>query len=146
MADEIINKTIHINAPPSLVWSYLTNPELMTQWMQDTDIEVEIITDWQVEKSIIIKGFLHGIAFQNDGKVLKYELEKVLQYNHRSSLSELPDKSENYAIITFQLSTFEDKSKLNLEISNFPTSSIFKHLELYWGSTIEILKNLIENE
>lgn len=146
MPNEIIDKTIGINAPVSLVWRYLTIPNLMQQWMLDTDMEFDIFTDWKVGNPFIIKGFLHQMAFENKGKVLKYEFEKELQYSHLSSFSQLPDNLENFCTIAFKLTPIENQTMLNLSISNFPTLSIFKHLELYWGSTIEIMKTLIEKK
>src|SRR6266498_4554712 len=94
ISGKIFNKTISINAPISKVWDTLITPELMKKWMSET--EINIITDWNIGSPILIGGHLHGIKFENKGKVLQFEPEKILQYSHLSSLSRLPDKSENY--------------------------------------------------
>ena len=140
-----INKAIIIKAPPATVWNTLTNPELMKDWMGESELELEIITDWKVGNPLIIKGF-HHIHFENKGTVLQFEPNKVLQYNYLSSLSQLPDKPENYSIIRFRLAPAEDHTLLTLTISNFPTETIFKHVDFYWRATIEILKKLIEEQ
>ena len=108
---KIVNKTVNINAPTSKVWDALTNPELMKKWMSET--EIHIITDWKVGNPIIIRGNLHGINFENNGKVLRFEPEKILQYSHLSSLSRLPDKPENHSVLDFRLAPVEDQTALD---------------------------------
>ena len=138
----IFNKTIHINAPTSKVWDALTNPELMKKWMSET--KIDIITDWEVGNPIVIRGTLNGKNFENNGTVLQFEFEKILQYNHLSSLSRLPDKPENYSVLEFRLTPMENQTTLTLALSNFPTETIYKHLAFYWNVTLEILKRMIE--
>lgn len=140
-----IDKTIIIKAPPSAVWHTLTNPGLMKQWMAEPEMALEIITDWKVGSPIVIKGF-HHIKFENKGTVLQFEPDSVLQYNYLSSLSRLPDKPENYSIIGFGLAPLKNQTSLTLTISNFPTETIFKHIDFYWSTTIEIMKKLIEKQ
>jgi uncharacterized protein YndB with AHSA1/START domain len=141
---QIFTKTITINAPTSQVWDRLTNPELIKKWMSETDID--IITDWKVGSPVIIRGDLHGIYFENNGKVLQFEQQHILQYNHLSSLSELPDEPDNYSIIEFRLSPTENQTNLTITLSNFPTEEIYRHLAFYWNVTPEILKKQIENQ
>jgi len=140
-----VDKTIIIKASPSAVWHTLTNPDIMKQWMAEPEMALEIITDWKVGNPIIIKGF-HHIKFENRGTVLQFEPDKALQYNYLSSLSRLPDKPENYSIIGFGLAPIENQTSLTLTINNFPTETIFKHIEFYWGTTIEIMKKLVEEK
>lgn len=140
-----IEKSITINALPSVVWKTLTNPDLVNQWMAEPGMEVEIITDWKVGSTIVINGF-HHIKFQNTGTVLKVEPDKILAYNYLSSLSQLPDRPENYSIIEFSLEPIGNHTALTLTLRNFPTETIFKHINLYWTATMEILKKLIERE
>src|SRR5258705_7727868 len=114
-----VTRTVHIDAPTSTVWEALTNPELMKKWMFET--EIEIITDWKVGGPIVIRGNLNGKHFENKGTVLQFEPSKILQYNHLSSLSRLPDKLENYSVLEFILAPLEDQTTLMLTLSNFPT-------------------------
>lgn len=138
-----IDKTIIIKASPSAVWDTLTNPSMIKQWMAEPEMGTEIITDWKVGNPIVIKGF-HHIKFENKGTVLQFEPNKVLQYNYLSSLSGLPDKLENYSTVEFTLEHVENKTLLTLTLANFPTETIFKHIDFYWRTTIEIVKKLIE--
>ena len=106
--DEIVNKTVRINAPTSTVWNTLTDPEIMKEWMSET--EIQILTDWKVGNPFVIRGRLHGINFENTGKVLQFEPERILQYSHLSSLSRLPDKLESYSILEFRLAPINDQT------------------------------------
>ena len=141
---KIVNKTIRINASTSKVWNALTNPGLMKKWMSKT--EINIFTDWKVGNPFVIRGRLHGINFENRGMVLQVEPEKILQYNHLSSLSRLPDQLENYSILEFRLAPINEETSLTFTASNFPTESIYKHFAFYWNVTLEILKRMIEAE
>ena len=142
--EKIVNKSITIDAPASKVWNTLTHPDLMKKWMSPE--EITIITDWKVGNSFIIQGNVHGIDFENRGTVLQFEPEKILQYNHLSSLSELTDEAINYVVIDFRLTSMKNETTLTLTLSNFPTESIYKHLVFYWNVTLEIIKKMIENQ
>ena len=139
---KIFTRTIHINAPISKVWDTLTAPELMKKWMFET--EIHIITDWKVGNPFVIEGNLNGKNFENSGTVLQFEIEKILRYNHLSSLSRLPDKPENYSIVEFRLAEAKNQTVVTLTLSNFPTESIYTHLAFYWNVTVEILKRMLE--
>jgi len=141
---EIVSKTVHINAPTSVVWDALTDPELMKKWMSET--EIDILTDWKIGSPIIVRGILHRVKFENKGIVLQFEPEKVLQYTHLSSISRLPDKPENYTVLEFNLTPIDQQAKLAFTASNFPTEAIYKHFRFYWNVTLEIIKRMIEEQ
>jgi uncharacterized protein YndB with AHSA1/START domain len=138
-----IEKTVLINAPATAVWETLTQPYLMKQWMGEADMNLHIQTSWIVNTPITISGF-HHLPFVNKGTVLQFEPEVVLSYTHNSSLSRLPDEPGNYSIMTFQLNPAENQTALQLTITNFPTETIYRHLEFYWQTTIQLLKKFIE--
>ena len=140
---KIMNKTVQINATTSKVWQMLTTPELMKKWMM-SDIDIEIITDWKVRSPIEIRRTMNGKDFENKGTVLQFEPERALQYSHLSSLSRLPDRPENYAVVAFRLNPPGDQTTLTLTLSNFATESIYKHVAFYWNVTLEVLKQMIE--
>ncbi|WP_430403257.1 SRPBCC family protein [Fluviicola sp.] len=138
-----IKKAILINTPKSKVWEFLTNPDLMKQWMGDPEMNIEILTDWKVGNAFIIRGFHHE-QFENKGTILQFEQEKIFQYEYLSSLSNLAGTPENHTIITFTLVPKEGKTELTVEVANFPTEVIYKHLEFYWNGTVQIIKVRIE--
>jgi uncharacterized protein YndB with AHSA1/START domain len=142
---EKFSTTISIDAKPAEVWSSLTGPERMTKWMGDPDMRLEVHTDWAIGTPILIRGFHHA-KFENKGIVLKYEKERTLRYSHLSSLSRLPDKQENYSILEFILAPAATQTLLTLNIENFPTETIQKHLEFYWKTTLPAIKENVEKK
>lgn len=144
-----LNKSIQysttINATLSRIWQYLTVPNLMKQWMLDQDTQLDIYSDWQVGSSIVMKGKLHQVEIENWGTILEFEPEKTLTYTHLSSISHLPDVSESYCKMSFELSAGEEGNVVALTITNFPTETIYKHLDFYWRVTLGVLKEQVEN-
>ena len=138
-----IEKSVLINATPSVVWDVLTFPERMKLWMGDPDMKVEILTDWKVGSPVVISGF-HHTKFENRGVVLQSDPKQLLRYTHLSSLSRLPDVPESYSIMEFRMIRKENQTSLVLAIENFPTESIRKHLDFYWTTTLEIIKKTAE--
>ena|SRR6218665_1640908 len=139
----LIQRSINIQASPDLVWRHLTEPALMIAWMGDPELQIEVITGWETGGPILIKGFHHA-KFENSGRVMQFEPEKVLQYSHLSSVSRLPDVPENYSIHSFRLEPENGQTLLSLRVENFPTETIYKHLEFYWAGTLSVIKNRIE--
>jgi hypothetical protein len=75
---------------------------------------------------------------------LRFESPTILRYSHLSSLSRLPDRPESYSIFEFRLAPVGEGTSLTIAISNFPTESIFKHIDFYWRVTIGIFKRFVE--
>lgn len=140
-----IEKRILIQASPGKVWAYLTDSKLMKEWMGDPEMNIEIITDWKVGNSFVIRGFHHA-QFENKGTILQFEPETVFQYDYLSSLSNLEDTPNNYTTISFRLLEKEGQTELIVEAVNFPTVEIYKHVEFYWNGTLGIIKWKIEKE
>ncbi|GAB3944017.1 SRPBCC domain-containing protein [Spirosoma harenae] len=145
VADRIIHRIIHIDAPIASVWNALTNPDAMKTWMADSVINItDLAVTWQVGSSLVIRGDLHGIPYETQGIVLNAEPEQFLQYTNWSSLSELPDTPENHSVIAFRLTSMDKATTLTFTERNFATEIIYKHSEFYWNTTLEILKKLLE--
>lgn len=138
-----VERSVLINASASKVWACLTDPNLMKEWMGEPGMHLEISTNWIVGTPISIKGFHHAY-FENKGTIMQFDPQKIIQYSHWSSLSHLPDTKENYTNITFLLSPDEEKILLKVRIENFPTASIYQHLNFYWRGTMKVLKDIAE--
>ncbi len=141
---QFIHKSISIDRPSSVVWEALTHPVLMKRWMHDS--EIEIVTTWEVGSPIIInvQEASYKTAFRNTGIVLQFTKDRVLEYSHLSSLSRLPDEAGNYTLIRFTLQPDGDQTLLELDLTNFPTESHYKHIDFYWTVTLKILKRFVE--
>ena len=140
--DGKFSTTVSINATPAKVWTILTTPQLMSEWMGE-EMDVKVVTNWSLNSPILIHGF-HHLRFENKGLVLQYDEGKVLSYSHLSDISRLPDNPENYSVLEFVLTPAEQKTLLTLNIENFPTEIIRKHLEFYWRTTIIGVKKMAE--
>ena len=135
-------KSVIIDAAQSAVWDALTNPDPIRQWMGGRT-NIEVITDWKVGEPILIRG-IHQVPFENTGTVLRFEPEQVLRYSHLSSLSHLPDEPQNYTTMEFNLESAGSGTLLRLIVENFPTDTIYRHLNFYWETTLMVLKRYVE--
>lgn len=144
--NEHLSKSITIHTSAATLWAALTTPESMKHWMTEPGLEIHIITTWQPRTPITMYGHIHNIHFKNYGTVNQFIPERLLEYSHLSSLSNLPDLPENYTLLTFNIASSNNQTTLTLTISNTPTESIYKHLELYWNATLPILKKFTEQD
>ncbi len=129
-----------INAPVSAVWEALTNPEIIKHYFFGTDT----ITDWKVGGPLRFKGEWEGKKYEDKGTVLKFEPNKMLQYNYWSSMSGIEDKPENYVRITYFLSKEKEKTLLTISQENIPDEKTKEHSEQNWKKVLNNLKNLLE--
>lgn len=135
---------ILMDVPVPAVWRLLTEPAHMRAWMGEPEMRLEISADWRVGGMISVRGQHHG-RFENRGTVLVFEPRQRLCYTHLSSVSRLPDVPESYVRFDFTLSPEEGGTRLELQLTNFPTDSIYRHLAFYWSGTLPILKRYAES-
>jgi len=129
-----------INAPVSKVWQALVNPQIIKQYLFNT----EVISDWKEDSPIIYKGEWEGKAFEDKGKILKIEPEKVLKSTHWSPLSGVPDTPENYHTVTYTLSGKGDSTEVTITQDNNATEEEKKHSEENWKTVLAGMKKLLE--
>ena len=129
-----------INVPASKVWDALTNPELIKQYMFDTDV----ISDWQVGSPITYRGEWDGKPFEDKGKVLEVEREKSLITTHWSPLSGMPDTPENYHTVAYQLSEKDGKTKVTITQDKNASEEEKEHSEKNWSVMLIGLKKMLE--
>jgi len=137
----IAKATATIHAPASKVWDALTKPNLIKQYFFDTDV----ISDWKVGSPITYKGEWQGKAFEDKGKILKIEPEKVLMSTHWSPLSGVPDTPENYHTVTYTLSGRGDSTEVTITQDNNSTEEEKVHSEENWKTVLAGMKKLLES-
>jgi len=133
--------TTTIHAPVSKVWQALVNPELIRQYLFNT----EVISDWKVGSPIIYKGEWEGKAFEDKGEILEIDPEKVLKSTHWSPLSGVPDSPENYHTVTYTLSAQGDDTKVTITQDNNATEEEMTHSEKNWQTVLKGMKDLLES-
>ena len=129
-----------INTSTSKVWDALTKPELIKQYMFGT----EVITDWQVGSPITYKGIWDGKAYEDKGKVLQIEIEKLLVSTFWSSLAGLPDIPENYKTVRYELVPEDNGTRLTITQDNNDSQEEATHSEQNWKMVLDGMKKLLE--
>lgn len=142
MNSEFIAKaktTIH--APASKVWDAMTRPDLIKQYLFDTDV----ISDWKEGSPITYKGEWEGKSFEDKGKILKLEPEKLLRSTHWSPLSGVPDTPENYHTVTYELSEKDGSTEVTISQDNNANEEERVHSEQNWKTVLDGMKKLLES-
>jgi len=129
-----------INAPVSKVWQALVNPEIIKQYLFDTDV----ISDWKVGSPITYKGEWEGKPFEDKGEILSIEPGKLLQSTHWSPLSGVPDSPENYHTVTYTLSDKGDRTEVTITQDNNASEEEKAHSEKNWEMVLNGMKKLLE--
>ncbi|MDP1800220.1 MAG: SRPBCC family protein [Bacteroidota bacterium] len=129
-----------INRPISDVWEALTKPEIIKQYFFGADT----ITDWRIGGSIVFKGEWEGRSYEDKGIVLRFETNKILQYNYWSSMSGIEDTPENYVTISYFLSSENGKTSLTISQENIPNEKMKEHSGQNWKKVLNSLKILLE--
>jgi uncharacterized protein YndB with AHSA1/START domain len=129
-----------IHAPASKVWDALTKPELIKQYLFGADV----ISDWKVGSPITYKGEWEGKSFEDKGKILKLEPEKLLMSTHWSPLSGVPDTPENYHTITYKLSEKNGGTDVTITQDNNANKEERVHSEQNWKTVLDGMKKLLE--
>lgn len=141
MDKELIAKvSTTINASIAKVWEALTNPEIIKRYMFGTNV----ISDWKVGSSIVWKGEWQGRSYEDKGKILKLEEERVLQYSHFSPLAGKPDVPEHYHTVTIELGSDGAQTTISLLQDNNTTEEAREHSEKNWNIMLDGLKKLLE--
>ena len=135
-----VRKTIRINTDPSKVWDALTNPKMIKKYLFDTNVKSE----WKIGSKISFEGNYQGKKFKDKGIIQKLDKEKLFQYTYLSEFSGLEDKDENYSIITFELITENEKTKLMVTQNGFVDKKAQEHSDKGWSMVFRTIKNILE--
>jgi uncharacterized protein YndB with AHSA1/START domain len=130
-----------INAPASKVWEALTTPEILKKYYFGADIT----SDWKVGSPITYKGQWQGKSYEDKGKILAFEPEKLLITTHWSPLSGVPDSPENYHKVTYELSEQGGSTKVTLTQDNNASKEEKTRNDQFWKTLLDGLKKLLES-
>jgi uncharacterized protein YndB with AHSA1/START domain len=138
--NHVAQASMLINSPVSRVWDALTKPELIKQYLFNTDV----VSDWKVGSPILYRGEWEGKSFEDKGEILAVEPEKKLVSTHWSPLSGVPDQPENYHTVTYDLVSKDDKTELTITQDNNASEQEKAHSEENWKAVLLGIKNLLE--
>jgi uncharacterized protein YndB with AHSA1/START domain len=102
--------TIHIKASIQSVWDAITKAELVKQWQYGSDL----ITDWKVGSNIRFSTAWQGKIFEQWGKILDIQSNRIIKYSLFAPRPDLEDKPENYFVMSYVLT--DENKYIKLEI------------------------------
>jgi len=138
----VAKSEITINAPTSKVWEALTNPITVKQLMFGADV----ITNWKEGSAILYKGVWQGKPFEDKGKVVTFQPEKLLVTTHWSPLSGTADIPENYHTVSYELSSENNLTHVVLTQDNNANDDEKKQSESNWAMMLGNLKKIVESK
>ena len=131
---------VTINASAPQVWKALTNPDLIKQYLFGTQVE----TDWRVGSPITYRGVWEGKSYEDKGKILQIEPNKLLVSTFWSSMGGKPDLPENYQTLRYELTAAGNATRLTIIQDNSVTQQDAEHSEQNWKMVLDGLKKLVE--
>ena len=137
----IARAVITIDAPASKVWEALTDPSLIKQYLFGT----QVTTDWQVGRPITYTGVWQGKAYEDKGKILQIEKNKLLVSTYWSSMAGQPDIPENYKTVRYELSGEGSATRLTISQDNNDTQEEADHSTHNWEMVLAGIKKLLES-
>jgi uncharacterized protein YndB with AHSA1/START domain len=141
MDNGLLAKTqVEIHTPIAQVWDALVNPEKIKQYMFGTTV----VSEWEEGSPIVWQGTWKDKPYEDLGRILKLQPQRLLQYSHFSPLSGQPDLPENYHIVTIELSSTGPGTLVRLSQDNNANEAERKDSEQNWRMMLDNLKKLLE--
>jgi len=141
VTDYIATAEIEIQAPPAKVWSALTDPAQIKEYMFGS----QVITDWRKGSQIVWKGEYEGKKYEDKGEVLEIETERRLKVSHFSPLSGREDVPENYHSLLYELKELPGMTHVSLSQDNNPSQAAAEHSRANWEKMLVGLKQFVEH-
>jgi uncharacterized protein YndB with AHSA1/START domain len=132
---------IRLNTSKEKVWDTLTRPELVKRWQYGSDL----ITNWEVGSSIRFRTEWDGKVFEQWGQVLEVQPPELLKYSLFAPRPDLEDKTENYFIMTYLLTTENGKTKLEIIQEDNRPHAKQEDPQGEENSILQSLKNIAES-
>src|ERR1041385_2758502 len=121
-------QVITIAAPRSTVWEALTKPELVKKYFFGTTVE----STYKKGSPIRFMGEWEGKKYEDKGKILEIEKDKLLKYSYFSSWAGKPDVPENYHNVTYTLTDIPGGTEYVVEQEGLETEEAAEHTEKNW--------------
>jgi len=138
----VATSTIAIEAPAGRVWSVLTDPDAIKEFMFGTDV----VTDWTVGGPIVWRGTWNGKEYEDKGSILEFEPGRRLVVTHFSPLSGQEDAPENYHTLTWTIEDRTGTTELMLSQDNNASAEAAEHSKGMWDSLVKSVKEIAERK
>lgn len=134
-----IKKERTIDVSPTVVWNVLTTPEHIEKWLG-----VKTESNWKPNSDILFKFSWDGQEFVDKGKIIKLNATTEFAYSYWSNFSGLPDKPENYSLISFELEDENNQTHLKLHHSKISNRAMYESSDKNWEETLDQIKTIAE--
>jgi uncharacterized protein YndB with AHSA1/START domain len=141
MTGTVATAETDIHASPQRVWTALTQPEQIAEYMGGSRVE----TTWQAGSPITWRGEYDGHAYQDKGEVLTYDEPHLLSVTHYSPLMGQDDRPENYHTIVYTLTAVGDITRLSLAQDGCADEAQAEQFSRNWQQMLEGLKTHVES-
>jgi uncharacterized protein YndB with AHSA1/START domain len=141
MAGFVATAETTVEAPPSKVWSALTDPELISRYMMGSHVE----TDWRPGSPISWRGEYEGKSYEDRGEVLEVVPERLLTVTHFSPLSGEEDEPENYHTVSYTLDDAGGNTRITLTQDNNASEQAAARSAETWSQLLAGLKEVVES-
>ncbi|WP_024286671.1 SRPBCC domain-containing protein [Cellulomonas sp. KRMCY2] len=138
--DHVATSTITIDAAPDRVWSVLTDPDAVREFM----FGAEVVTDWTVGSPIVWRGVWEGKEYEDKGVILEVEPGRRLVNTHFSPLSGQPDVPESYHTLTWTLEGTAGGTLLTLSQGGNASAEEAEHSASMWDQLVASVKVIAE--
>ncbi len=131
---------IEIATSPQRVWTAMTDPDLIAQYMMGSRVE----TDWKPGSTITWSGEWEGKPYQDKGKILAAEPGRLLEVTHYSPLTGEEDRPENYHTMRYELSHIGNGTVVSLTQDGCESPEQAEQFGQNWQGMFEVLKKVAE--
>ncbi len=140
MAGIVTTAEIDIAAAPAQVWSALTDPDLISEYMFGSKVQ----TDWQPGSPITWSGEYEGTEYEDKGEIVEFEPERKMVVTHFSPMSGQEDRPENYHTLTYELTGNGETAHLTLSQDNNADEEGAERAKATWAAMLDSLKEVAE--
>ncbi|WP_067568156.1 SRPBCC domain-containing protein [Nocardia acidivorans] len=141
MTGYIATAETDISASPQQVWSTLTDPERIREFM----FGAQVRTNWRVGGPIVWAGEYEGKTYEDKGEILAFEPGRLLKMTHFSPLTGQPDVPENYHTLTYELTGDDTTTHLTLSQDNNASEDEAEHSRGMWQTHVSGIKKAAEH-
>ena len=133
MADYVATAEIDVDAPAPRVWAALTDPGQIKQYMFGSTVE----SDWTVGSPITWAGEYDGKPYQDEGRIVTVEPDRLLVVTHSSAGSDLHT-------LTYRLAPAGEGTHLTLSQDHNGSEDERDRSQQNWKGVLTQLKSVVE--
>jgi uncharacterized protein YndB with AHSA1/START domain len=140
MTNLVATAQIEVSASAARVWSALTDPAQIKQYMFGSEVE----TTWKPGDPIVWKGEYEGTSYEDKGEIIEVDPEKRLVVTHFSAMSGQPDEPENYHRLTYEVHAHGGSAHLTLSQDGNKSEDEAEQAKKNWTAMLTSLKDVVE--